>query len=438
MNRIPINQLVKIQLLNNANFGSAAGKVTLDQPTQIDAYSGLPFIPNSSLRGVLRNWWDFQPAQTIDSNTIFGTKDEKKENPYAPASELDHRPGNLIIGNGDVLAFPLLAENYQRCWIVPLETLCKYIEIEKLNGKTIEMKEFIARFYRDEDKEGLSLALPSLPRINASVEFEQIVAENILPQINQVHNLLHRWLADWFPQKETIIIVKKKAAEILWQQAAEVRDLTALDNHKNAKPQSLRRIETIPEGSVFISLFTWMQNSALDFSDKVIQIGSSEGQAFGFCRMATVSDIEPEIGSIIPDGSGPYNARETSYDAMEKMYKVMSGFRERDKKFKDKLKTIIKDLGWRLKRDGFETTLAFALARAHPHKPEIKPDSDEAAYRWLLNILLENANSDLKKYAGEIWFKEKFSETEQNLVLQRWLWLRKFSDTELVGERSTQ
>lgn len=45
------HQLIRIQLLANANFGSASGAVTLDRPTQLDAYYEMPFIPNSSLRG---------------------------------------------------------------------------------------------------------------------------------------------------------------------------------------------------------------------------------------------------------------------------------------------------------------------------------------------------------------------------------------------------
>ena len=47
------HQLIRIQLLANANFGSASGVVTLDRPTQLDAYYEMPFIPNSSLRGVM-------------------------------------------------------------------------------------------------------------------------------------------------------------------------------------------------------------------------------------------------------------------------------------------------------------------------------------------------------------------------------------------------
>ena len=45
----PQHLFIRIQLLQNANFGAASGKVTLDRPTQVDAYLELPFVPNSTL-----------------------------------------------------------------------------------------------------------------------------------------------------------------------------------------------------------------------------------------------------------------------------------------------------------------------------------------------------------------------------------------------------
>ena len=430
------HQLVAIQLLNNANFGSASGRVTLDRPTQLDAYSGLPFIPNSSLRGVLRNWWEFQDSPPLQTKLLFGTKDKyqhrEESNEPQHVLEIDHEPGNLIIGNGDIIAFPLLAENGKRCWILPLEMICKYIAIEKLYGMTTDIKNVVNALSARTGDNILALGMPGLPAISAPFGFQQIyiVTDTVLAEIRSLHTLLRRWWGAWFPKNESLVIVKGKSAEVLWQQAAEIRDLTAVNKQKTALPQSLRRIETIPEGSLFLSLFTWLHSSELNFSGNVIQVGSNEGSALGFCRMMTIPNTGLTPEQISPEDA-TFETKELSHKSMENMHRqIVAAARENNEKFNKKLKTIIGDLGWRLKKDGFEPAVAFALARAHPNKTTSQLGDEEKAYRWLLKTLFDKA-SDLKLYDGQQWFSDPFDEAEKIQIMQRWEWLKKFSEIEL-------
>jgi CRISPR/Cas system CMR subunit Cmr4 (Cas7 group RAMP superfamily) len=394
----------------------------LDRPTQLDAYLGLPFIPNSSLRGVWRNWWEVHKNDSVPADTVFGTRDD----PEKPA-RAEPKPGKLIVGNGDLLTFPLLAETGERVWIFSLHHLCKYIELEKLYKQTTDIRALAAAIYGGAKEQRFALGVPKLPLLNTPFQLKQINIPALQTEIQALRHLLDRWCGDWIPPSEMLLVVDDDTASFLWQRAAEVRDLTALErNNKVAQAQSLRRVETIPEGSVFLSLVTWAGAESLDFGETAFQIGSGEGRGSGFCRMATSAATSAPAANVPIQTEDLLSGRERDDETMAGICAAIEKIaREESAAFKKKLNAAIKDWGWRMKNEGAEAALAFAFAKAKISRPA-KVSDEAKAYRQLLQLLLKTDEA----VAESIRFNQEISPVVAAQIMQRWLWLRKFSELE--------
>lgn len=424
----PQHLFIRIQLLQNANFGAASGKVTLDRPTQVDAYLELPFVPNSTLRGVLRNQIEWYPGAGQNADAMFGTRLKQPESPQVLR---ENDPGKLIVGNGDPLAFPVLSADGRRCWVLPYVFLAKFMMLDSLCGTVIQTPRIGQSLRQADPKVGRMLALPEAPPLETSRKIKPVPPASLGDEIDLLRTALARWAGDWLPADEPWLIVDDRTATALWLQAAEIRDQTALDERKVARDQSLRRIETVPEGTLFLSWLSWLGEGDLSLDPLTIQLGSGEGKGSGFCRIAPLggSKAAPAKAPQPPAEPRPSTRIESDSEAMVYIYKKIQQLQTPpDRTFQKKLRSAIGDVGWRIKSAGMETALSFALAKAKPDKPDPKPE--QLAYRWLLKTLL-NASGDLSSLAGQL-FDQDFSPEEKINLLRRWQWLRKYSEVELV------
>lgn len=421
------HQLIRIQLLANANFGSASGAVTLDRPTQLDAYYEMPFIPNSSLRGVMRAVCQYH--QDPHSNEAFGISDTDNEGKW-----ISNMPGKLVIGNGDLLTFPVLSETGERCWVFPVQNIYKFLALEALVSAPVKLEKLARLIYAgvNENRHNV-LGIPAIPLFNIPFTIQQVSLSKLGDELKTVVKSLSNWCGNWIPGDEPLLIVAHQTARYLWNLSSEVRDTTALNKKKNAQSQSLRRIETIPEGSLFLSLVTYHGAQPINFTDDPIQVGSKEGTGLGFCRLTTVegTTIKPLPSPVAasPAGEMPTNA-----EIMMEIYKAVNQLAnspETNDAIKKKTRAAIGDFGWRMQAEGTEAAIAFALARAKPHSA--KHMVEIKAYRWLLQNLLE-LNENLDPPEGGKWFKKDFSEAEKMAIRQRWLWLRKYAEIQLKAE----
>lgn len=428
----PGHHLVRLTLLSNANLGAISGRATLDRPTQVEAYSGLPFIPNSVLRGVLRDACESSPTKNLRDSVehFFGSRNRR-----TPAIGDDNFMGNLVIGNGDLLVFPVRALTGERCWVFPRLSLLKVLYLESLgDASQPDLSPIIDRLTQIEKNAAYVLAIPALPPFSAPLTIKQVQAD-IQDTAGKLLALLTRWSGKSLLSAETVIIADERAAGCLWQQASEVRDATALDSRtKTAKAKSLRRIETIPEGTVFFSFVSLLDGVDFQFPVEIIQLGSDEGTGLGYCQIDMIPDPASPVELASPeiDKSQPKGATEThillrnAHEAIGEANK-----NKKEQAFRDKLASAIGDFGWRLYTQGLEATIAFALAKAKPAvKDESKRNPETRAYEWLLKHLL-NISSDLSTFNGQPWFSQPFDNTFAAEVLSRWQWLRRCSELEL-------
>lgn len=106
----PGEQLVRLEAISPAHLGAAEGGAALDRPTQKDALTELPYVPDSALKGVLASRFgnpsDEEP--NAGREAIFGAPD-RAGSPGRPRRP--GRPGALVAGNGEMLCFPLPARD---------------------------------------------------------------------------------------------------------------------------------------------------------------------------------------------------------------------------------------------------------------------------------------------------------------------------------------
>lgn len=455
MRNNPQHMFVRLQLLQNANFGAASGKATLDRPTQVDAYLGLPFVPNSSFRGVLRNYWEWQEKPSMDSELVFGTRKPESEatgvqlgdRPKIDEITLpqENKPGQLIVGNGDLLAFPLLAADGRRCWVIPFVHLVKFITLDSAAGidHKIDLALLAKLLKKSKNEPPRILGIPLCPPLGMSFDTQSLDPSNFEKLVSELKKLILCWCGSWLPLNEPWLIASDQVVEHFWNLAVEIRDQTALSQTKTARDQSLRRIETIPAGTMFLSWLSWFGDQDLALHSATIQIGSGEGSGNGFCRVSTLDMTPDKIFSNMALSASepePKEPIENDSEAMLYIYQQVEKARlNYQPRMRKKLRSAIRDWGWRYKSEGLEAALSFALAKAKPkqNKKNLMESDELQAYQWLLTTLLK-VNGDLDQYHQQPWFSEEFSINEKINLLQRWQWLRKYSEIELIKDIKSQ
>ena len=99
--------ILLLQVLQPANFGSASGNMIIDSPTQKEAFSNLPFIPDSSLKGVLRDTFnsDINLTKQVFGSSDVDSEEEKKSN-GAGKLILDRKSTRLNSSHTDISRMP--------------------------------------------------------------------------------------------------------------------------------------------------------------------------------------------------------------------------------------------------------------------------------------------------------------------------------------------
>ncbi|NLP09427.1 hypothetical protein GX408_03415 [bacterium] len=419
------NSFLRIQLLTPANFGAAGGKATLDSPTQVDVYTGLPYIPDSSLKGVFKSI--FETNKHGDIEIVFGSQDVNSDTVIEfdgkNSMKSQYSSGKLIFGNGELLAFPFVISGGQRLWIFPMDNLIKFVELENLAATNHQMGSLFHGFYTSHDHI-LIFGDPAKVK-SLDFKFSSFNVINYPNELKQFHTCLKRWCANAIPQDEPWLIVKADTALELWLRSAEYRTLTALNELKTALGQSLRRIELVPANTLFLSFLTWLEDKPFKLEMDAIQVGAYESLGLGFCNLSAVEDTlliqdNQKTESIALERTDVFSGHEIMVDCHRRIAEIA-----KDDNLGAKVRSIITSFGARVQREGIEVALGFEFAKA---KIAIKPEGKEAiAHRWFISNLLEKKESELPN-CWETWFANQINSKDKEKLLLRWQWFRRYSE----------
>lgn len=419
------NSFLLIKLLQAGNFGSASGEQTIDSPTQKEIYRELPFIPNSALRGVIKSAFENDASLQPQISSAFGHQDVNSENDNAPLQAA----GYLIIGNGDLLAFPILSIDGKRCWVIPIGNILKLLEIEQLwNERKIEIPNLSNTFYSNYDKNKRAVIINTQIFPNFNFDIEIIREFDLREEITVLANYLNYFLGSYLPDDAIWIVASDSLSRTMWRHAAEIRTLTALSEQKTAQAQSLRRIELVPEGSLFISFLTWLGEQNVRLPDYPLQVGGFEGHGLGTISLNAVEKTVIEQDDTHPTRIlfGQQALYKHEIQHMEEVYKAVSAVKgTNDQAMAKSVRAIIRSFASKVNQSGFENALGFELAKTKLNISDRKKESE--AHAIFIQALLEKSDSQLNACWEEL-FSEQLTQQQKNKMLIRLDWLGRYSE----------
>ena len=419
------NALIKFTALTPANFGMQWGTVAVDSPTQVDAQYELPYIPDSAIKGV------FAAKQEIESSrtAIWGTTDN-----WDADQPVFGNPAKIIFGNAYLVAFPVRFEDGHRAFVIPIHHLLYFQTItgsEFIHSSLFQ--DLVKSLLNEDQSRKVAISLTEKFHFVSSVELsflrDQISGENFA--------LLQSIVRIIFGNiRENVLFVGPNTATQLWKRYDEKRVMIQINEKKVTQPGSLRKIELIPEESVF---FSFVSNFSVGtfILPELIPAGAWEKSGFGWFQLSKVesSPTEDSAGTT----SITYDVRCTPLlekDVMKAMYFAITHANLPPNVAK-KIKSTIHNFGFYWKRQGLEAALAFELAKA---KPDKTTDSPEAfAHRWFLKQLLNLSTEppqgkskypELKNEGTRLLKNPPIAPALTLTIENRLSWLRRFSELE--------
>lgn len=409
------NHLLRITLKTVTNCGAAGGTAVIDSPTQCDKQFALPYIPDSTLKGVIAGCLG---DSSQERERLYGRQMNDEVN--------DPQWSKVYFGNGIPVAIPIPLLQGGSLMMIPVAALATVLMQANLGTDTVMP------------------ILDDLVTIEKSAKLTGIspVANLVLADGRIIHNfpglsesdlgLLAgpaQWLIGDTFKVDRWVIVGPKTAATLWQNYSELRTQTALiSKTKTVKPQSLRRLELIPAGSVFVSYTSCDTDIQLETA---IQVGAWENTGCGFVSLEEIPAFDNRIPTV-STSTGTTSRAHDSLWLMRELYNLILDFPSDANR--DKARTIIREFGPRMHILTMPTALAFELAKARFNKPNAEEEA--RTRRWFLKTLLKIETEDDERARVEV--ENVITGTQTTLseleIMQRWLLMRRLAETQLSGE----
>lgn len=425
-------QLVRLTAVTPAHLGSAEGEATLDRPTQKEAWSELPFVPDSALKGVLAGRFGDIPEEEGKVNArreqSFGSPDR------APleGQERPGRPAPLVIGNGELLAFPVPCADGIPAWIFPASTLAWAL---CLAGEAPQRAGLAGALHRIAESD-LAWVWPRLPRFVGTVQPRISREHSVERESPALQELLRRLAGPDLPAAGPLLIVPDDLARALWLQASERRTLVAMESGtRTVLPGAMRRVELIPAGTVFLSLVTCLDEAAgADVIADRFQVGAWESLGLGWFEAVLVEGPAGEPGPRPAAAAQAVGEAQVSpARVMAQAHEAVERLRGQPESFLRKLRSAVRKFGGRAQFGGLESALAFELAKAKPE--QARPSEEARAHRWLLEALFtpepapppeRGPSEPLRDWLATDPFAPRTLDAQRDLLLTRWHWLKRF------------
>lgn len=423
----PGHHLMRLTARTAANTGDAGGSATVDRPVATDAWRGLPYLPASSLKGVLAG--RLGNVELASRGPAAGPLNRRRTELFGAPDDDDAatagRAGRVVLGDGEPLSFPLLLADGRRARVVVAETLFRLAHLGFVPGAGLQRVEW------EEGYEGPLGAgdFPPLPLRLRPARF------GIPP--TRVERLAGG------QDGAVPVLAAPAAAEALWRAALEERTLTALGSDRTVRQGSLRRVELIPPGTVFLSLVSHLKaTGAADLGPAApLQLGAWESVGHGYFAAEVLGDLsdcadDAQLGSPAATATAPGAAAppREPWEVMTEVYSQIAALRGRPEA--PRVRSAVFDLGPRLRRWGLPATLAFCLAKAAPAGDGGELPPERLAYRWLLAQLFAlPSGSDHATLHRRVRRAVTGEDPAQAELETTALWLRRYAEILLPPER---
>lgn len=441
--------LLRFECVTPAHLGSAAGEAMLDRPTQKDARDGLPFLPASSLKGVLAGRLgdvpDAEGASNAKREARYGSPDRGTER---------GRAAPIVVGNGDLLCFPLPWSSGRPAQVFPAATAAKLLRLSGGEpGEAAATRDALVLLSRLEQEaneptaSGVALVHPAaaaagLPPSLGLRPLDLGAAAGAPALLERL-----RRLAGFSVEAgggSLLVVAGQGVASRLWLHAAERRTLTALDGAtRTVRDATLRTVELIPAGTVFISRVSLLGDHRPELNP--VQAGAWESLGLGWLRLSECG-LDTETPGPRPthdDGgreSGKPLPRPRPADLIAGAFAAVAALVGAEPRLRTAARAAVYNFGPRARLDGLEAAVAFSLAKAKPaHR---RPGAETRAHRWLLGALfdlggeLHDQLADCPPLAAWLTDRHPFAgpglAPRAPALFERWLWLRRYAEVNLT------
>ena len=254
--------------------GSSVGAI--DLPVIRERHTRFPVIPGSSLKGVLSDLWNEKAERNDEGRKLFGNTDSNEAS-----------AGNLLIGEGKLLAFPVRSAKGCFAWITcPLA---------------------LNRFYRDSGVAGMSWKVGENAVIvtqNSEIKFpKQVVFEEYTLAIEAQHSdkivePLKSLVADkvWEEMPKKLAVVSDEMFTYFVENTCEVAQHIKIDDGTGVVANgALFSQENVPSEALFYSVLNERKDGMIDMLAKgleqennLLQIGADMTTGLGWCSVKLV------------------------------------------------------------------------------------------------------------------------------------------------------
>lgn len=281
-------KLLFIQALSSLQPGTGQGVGVIDQPVSREKATGLPYLPGSTIKGVLRDCWEQEDIPDLEE--VFGQTTSTVE-PYA---------GSVSLMDGRLLLLPVRSLAGVFAWVTSPFILNRFIRDCKM-GRI----------------KGLPIAVPVPTNNNVMLtqtsvlkiaqDIYKVILEDLQIDVSGADPQVDTW-ADWLAKaiqpndpewqddfKKRLCIVSDDVLSYFSETGTEVTPRIRIDDEtKTASGQALWYEESLPAETILISLVVAKQvkastdtvfNGLFQIVKTPVQFGGGATVGKGLCKL---------------------------------------------------------------------------------------------------------------------------------------------------------
>lgn len=241
-------KLLFIQALSSLQPGTGQGVGVIDQPVSREKATGLPYLPGSTIKGVLRDCWELKGISDLEQ--VFG-QTTQADAPYA---------GSVSLMDGRLLLLPVRSLAGVFAWVTSpfiLNRLIRDCRMSRIQG----LPSTVPVPTND------NVLLTQNPVLKIGPQINQVILEDLQSDVAPANPLVDAW-ANWLAEaiqptdldwqsdfKKRFCIVSDDVLSYFSETGTEVTPRISIDDEtKTASGQALWYEESLPAETILISL----------------------------------------------------------------------------------------------------------------------------------------------------------------------------------------
>lgn len=292
-------KLLFIQALSSLQPGTGQGVGVIDQPVSREKATGLPYLPGSTIKGVLRDCWDLKGIPHLEE--VFGQTTQAVD-PYA---------GSVSLMDGRLLLLPVRSLAGVFAWMTSPFILKRLIRDCKMSNIQAGWPTAVPVPTND------MVMLTRTPVLKIAPQIDIVILEDLQCDVAPADPLVDAW-ADWLAKaiqpndpgwqddfKKRFCIVSDDVLSYFSETGTEVTPRIRInDDTKTASGQALWYEESLPAETILISLVVAKKvmaetdtvfNGLSQIVETPVQFGGGATVGKGLCKLCLFPETREKM-----------------------------------------------------------------------------------------------------------------------------------------------